>query len=74
MIKFKFTRQDKTPGLGFGLSAENIKRLQAGQPIVINLSEMGVKAEMIIFYGETEQSMYENLKHMIGPDTEVHGQ
>jgi hypothetical protein len=73
VIKFKFTRQDKTPGLGFGLSAENVKRLQAGQPIVIDCTEMGVNAQVMIFYGETEAAIYEDLKEFIGKDTKVSG-
>ena len=73
MIKFKFTGRDGKAGIGFGLSAENVKRLQAGQPIAIDLTEMGIEADVMIFYGETEVDMYNDLKEFIGKDTKVHG-
>lgn len=37
----------------FGLDAENIKRLTAGQPILINMEEIGGTGEIMIMYGET---------------------
>ena len=41
-----------------GLSHENLKRLKKGNPIKLNLSEMGFDdQEIIIMSGATEQSM-----------------
>lgn len=73
MIKFKFARKDGKPCLGFGLSAENVKRLKEGQPIVVDCFEMGVDVEIMIFYGETEQAIYDDLKEFIGKETKVNG-
>ncbi len=56
MIKFKTTGPDGSPGFGFGLSEENIRRLKAGQPIRINLEDLGMKGTVVILYGETEEA------------------
>lgn len=58
MLKAKM----KAGGLIFGLSKENINRLQQGQPIVFNLKEMGLEDRSItIVFGETEETIYESL-------------
>lgn len=36
-----------------GLDAENIKRLMAGQPIVLSLADIGGKDDIMIMYGAT---------------------
>jgi hypothetical protein len=36
-----------------GLDAENIRRLQAGQPILVSLAEMGGDDDVLIMAGET---------------------
>lgn len=42
-----------------GLSDENVKRLQAGDPIFFNLKELEMgDANVLIFNGRTEESMY----------------
>jgi hypothetical protein len=43
MIKFKADGPDG-PVYGFGLTRGNVKRLMAGQPIVINLPDVGARA------------------------------
>lgn len=60
----------------FGLSSENIKRLQAKQPIVINLKDMGLEdKKVIILFGETEDKIYEELIDMIDlKKTKIHDQ
>ncbi|GAF95614.1 unnamed protein product [marine sediment metagenome] len=40
-----------------GLSKENLLRLQQDQPILFNLSELGLKGRMAILYGETEEEL-----------------
>ncbi len=74
MIKAKMTGKNGEPRLMFGLSAENVKRLQAGQPIAINLTEMGLEGDVLIFYGETEADMAQMLKPYINEDTVVHNE
>ena len=36
-----------------GLDEENIKRLKENQPIVADLSEIGINQKIVIMYGET---------------------
>lgn len=75
MIKFKAETDEKTifggkTLLGLGLSKENVEMLKKGNPIHVNLNEMGIKdVDMLIFYGETEEDMQRDLAEFIGPDT-----
>lgn len=65
MIKFRGDHEG-TPLVGLGLSEENMNRLKQGMPILIKTDEMekllGVKAEIFIFYGQTEESMTADLQ------------
>jgi len=72
MIKFTAIEEDRG-FIGIGLSEGNINKLKEGKPILFKLSDMGMnsKLEVIIFYGETEEAMAEELKQFIGPDTYV---
>lgn len=72
MIKFKFTRKDGKPAYGFGISADNVKRLKKGQPIVIDLTEMGGEGEIMIFYGETTGDLIKTVQPYIGKETKIH--
>ena len=70
MVKFTYT----TAGVicyGFGISEENVNRLKKGQPIFIDLSEIGGTGEVMIFYGKTEEDMARDLAGVIGPDTVI---
>lgn len=61
--------------LGFGLSRENCARLLLGQPIPVDLAEMGVEGlEMVIFAGETEAALEAELRQhgLIDDATHVH--
>jgi len=53
----------------FGLSALNLERLREGRPIKIEMSELGLPGTVLIFYGETEEKMREDMAELIGPDT-----
>lgn len=66
MIKAAILKKDGGRVLLFGLSKENLKRLQKDQPIHIFLSELGnySKDEIVIMYGETEQTITDDLKKM----------
>jgi hypothetical protein len=72
MIKFKSERPDGSQLLGFGISAENVKLLKAGKPILVDLAEMGEKGAVLIFFAETEADLMELAKPMIGDKTEIH--
>lgn len=58
MIKFR-GEEKGNPLIGIGLSRKNCERLLAGDPIKFNLREVGLEhnIEVIVFGGETEQSM-----------------
>lgn len=58
----------------FGLSKENVSKLQEGKPILINLKDMGLEdRKVIIMYGETEEKMYEDLVDLIDLNkTKIH--
>lgn len=62
MIKARYTQPDGSPGLVFGLSHENIKRLKAGEPISFELSALGLPGKVLIFAGKDEEAMKEILK------------
>jgi hypothetical protein len=55
----------------FGLSARNLQLLREGRPIRVRLQELDptTTAIVVIFYGETEEKMREDLIDMVGPDT-----
>jgi hypothetical protein len=45
-----------------GLDAENIRRLQAGQPILVSLAEMGGDDDVLIMAGETVNDIAADLE------------
>lgn len=65
MIKFQGTGLNGLPVVGFGLSEANVQRLKEGLPILIDAKDtqelLGVQAQIVIFYGKTEESMQEEL-------------
>lgn len=73
MIKFKLTTDDGKVKLGLGISDENVRRLKRGEPIYVNLNEMGIEAELMIMYGRTEAEIVKELKPFIGKETTIHG-
>lgn len=73
MIKFKTADDKGNVKLGFGISEENVRLLKQGKPILINLREMGIDAEVMIFYGKTEKDILNDIKPFIGEDTITHG-
>jgi hypothetical protein len=49
-----------------GLDSVNVERLKHGEPIVVDLSEMGGTDTVMIMFGATTQAILENLKHANG--------
>lgn len=70
MLKAKLNNGD----LVFGLSKENITRLQNNQPIVFNLKDMGLEERRVmICFGETEEDLYKDMMEHIDLDkTKIH--
>lgn len=66
MIKFTGDRDGKTL-VGLGISEGNVAKLKEGKPILVHLDEMipGINMDILIFYGDTEQAMYQELKPML---------
>lgn len=65
MLKGKGTK-DGREVLILGLSFENMERLKKDRPIVIWREEINIPFDIIIFAGETEESM---AKDVAGPNT-----
>ena len=53
-----------------GIAAENVRRLKAGQPIMVSLAEMGGKDDVIIMYGETLQDIARELEAQMEGEAE----
>ena len=69
MIKAKCNNGD----LIFGLSEENVTRLKKGEPIVFNLSKLGLEdRRVMICYGKTEQHIYEEFKEHLTNKPIIH--
>lgn len=51
-----------------GLDAENVKRLQAGQPIQVRLDRHGGHGKVLITYGETLADIVADLSEASGQD------
>lgn len=71
MIKFSGGTPDD-PLIGFGLSFESLDRLRAGEPIKVELGELGLAGTLLIFAGITEQELLHQLQEFISDDTKVH--
>lgn len=72
MIRAKMADKQGRPILMFGLSHENLRRMKdLGQPIRFDLAELGIQpsVSVVIFVGETEESMREELaEHFTLPE------
>lgn len=49
-----------------GIDAENVRRLKAGKPIVVDLREMGGEGRVLITYGETLADIVAELEQATG--------
>lgn len=49
-----------------GLDAENIRRLQGGEPIYIDLTLLGGHDRIMLMFGKTLQEIVEELKEATG--------
>ena len=65
MLKFASTNTKTGERVYFlGLSRDNIDRLTSGQPIKVDLKDLGAQSStpIVIAFGETEQMIYLDLK------------
>lgn len=65
---------DERPLLVFGLSRMNIERLLAGKPMHFAVDELGIAGDILILYGQTEQTMLAELQPFMGPNTVVNNE
>ena len=68
MIKAKGIDKDGFPIYIFGLSELNVQRLKEGKPVGIDLRELGDRGKVLILYGETEESIRDELLKIIDVD------
>lgn len=74
MVKFTAAGPDG-PIIGLGISEGNVERLKAGQPILVDLKTMGFQeGSIMIFYGESNAAMFQELKARVGPHTLIIGE
>jgi hypothetical protein len=77
MLTARSELEDGRTLLVFGLSAENIRRLQEGQPIRVTQTSHGQAVPenlvVVMFAGDTEGTMEADLRkyRLIGPETVV---
>ena len=50
----------------FGIDAENVRRLQQGMPLVVDLKELGGSDRFMVMYGETLQDIKSELEAATG--------
>ena len=54
-----------------GLSSKNLEKLKEGKPIHIFGSELGIKYDIGILWGDTEEEIVDRLKPMIDDSTKL---
>lgn len=63
MIKASGKTGDGRPFVLLGLSGENVTRIVAGEPIKLNLKDVGLDdIEVAIVYGKTESDIVDQLR------------
>lgn len=63
MIKASGKTGDGRPFVLLGLSGENVTRMVAGEPVKLNLKDVGLDdIEVAIVYGKTESDIVEQLR------------
>lgn len=68
MIKYVKTAANGRKLIAFGLSEENIKRLQANDPIFLTLEDVGIEGiDIGIYSGTTEDDMAKEINEGRAP-------
>lgn len=76
MIKLKADQENGRTLLAFGLSRGNLVELMRGNPIHVNLEEMGMPDMDFMIFGDIRKDdaeLADSLSEFIGPDTIVRG-
>lgn len=61
MIKLLAQGKNGKPVVIFGFSELNVQKLKEGLPISFDGDELGIPAQFVIMYGDTEESMVKQL-------------
>lgn len=62
MIKAVATGADGRTMILLGLSKMNVQKLKEQKPIMLQLEEFGIRASLLILYGETDAAIVEEIK------------
>lgn len=62
MIKATGTRADGTPVLIIGVSEANVQEMKKGRPLRCDGSEVNLDIDVVVIYGETEESLVDDLR------------
>jgi hypothetical protein len=66
VIKATGRAGDGRPLLVLGLSGENVTRLTAGEPMSLDLRDVGMRLHVLVVYGRTEDDIAGDLKTHLG--------
>lgn len=70
MIKATGQRKGGKPFVLLGITGENVTRIVAGEPLKVNLNEVGLDdIEIAIVYGKTEEDLVAQIEPFTGPRT-----
>jgi len=73
MVKFTMQKDGKLI-LGLGISNKNVKLLKKDRPILVDFKEINLMEKIdkvLLFYGDTEEDIFEQLKDMIDASTVI---
>lgn len=76
MIKFIADTEGGRKLVAFGLSQMNLVKIMAGEPVHVNMEEMGFPGMDFMVFGDIRKDdaqLAESLSDFIGPDTIVKG-
>jgi hypothetical protein len=73
MINFVSTDREKSVVIGIGLIPEDLQRLKEKKSLRLKVSEMGIETgnvefEVLIFGGESNEKIVEELREEMGPE------
>lgn len=71
MIKAGMIKRDGGKVALLGITKENVRRLQMGDPINVDLTPLGVPGELVIIYGETLLQLQKTLAPLMGPNVKI---
>ena len=58
--------------IGLGITADNLRELQKGRPIFVAGESVRLpRVDIVIYYGESEYELTEQMASVIGPQTEI---